>query len=285
MFIFKSLNLAAKMYTDYAKMTVFHIRLSSQSKYNSQIIKNKYVICNRGGKDKLKPCDMLATSSFKRKPNSNKIIMGTIDYKVKQFFELHNHPLESIEDRPYMKKARHMSYSEKEFLVRASKAKIGLVMAHKIRSVLKGGYKYVGTKVTIYKNLRRGENKILCYKDAQIMINKMNDHRDHYPNYSFELLCDGDQLAAMYKMVFVPFTSVDHHKKLVTVGVGLLSRETIESYKWLLKALLRAHEGKAPKIVLTNQDPTIKQAVESVLPNSRHRLFMWHIMKKLQEKE
>nr|KAJ0184464.1 hypothetical protein LSAT_V11C900468700 [Lactuca sativa] len=60
-------------------------------------------------------------------------------------------------------------------------------------------------------------------------------------------------------MVFVPFTTVDHHKKSVIVGIGLISKETIE-----------AHEWKAPKIVLTDQDPAIKQAVESILPNSRH---------------
>nr|KAJ0194620.1 hypothetical protein LSAT_V11C700369090 [Lactuca sativa] len=295
--VFKSLNLAVKMYTDYAW---------------------------QGGKDKPKPHDTLATSSVKRKPNSNKInigcttkiifenVYGTTDYKVKKFFEMHNHPLESIEERPYTKKTRKMSYSEKEFVVHASKAKIGPTMAHKIRAVLKGGYEYVGAKVTDYKNLRRGVNRILCYKDARIMINKMNDRRDHYPNYSFEFLRDEDMLVAMfwaderekafyaefgevvsfnatfrtnkYKMVFVPFTAVDHHKKSVIVGAGLLSREIIESYEWLLKAFLRDHEGKAPKIVITYQDEEIKQAVESVLPNSRHRLCMWHIMKKLQAK-
>ncbi|KAL7586535.1 hypothetical protein Lser_V15G37318 [Lactuca serriola] len=249
--VFKSLNLAVKMYNDYAEMS---------------------------------------------------------DYKVKKFFELHNHPLESIEERPYTKKARKMSYFEKEFVVHASKAKMGPTMAHKIRAVLKGGYEYVRVKVTDYKNLRRGVNIILCYKDAQIMINKMNDRRDHYPNYSFEFLRDGDMLAVMfwaderevisfdaefrevisfdalqkYKMVFVLFTTVDHHKKSVTVGAGLLSRETTESYEWLINAFLSAHKGKAPKVILTDQDPTIKQAVESVLPNSRHRLCMWHIMRKLQ---
>nr|KAJ0204865.1 hypothetical protein LSAT_V11C500287400 [Lactuca sativa] len=148
--IFKSLNLVVKMYTDYAEMAGFQTRLSSQSKYNSQIIKEKYVICNRGGKDKPKPCDTLATSSIKRKPNSNKIITGykaniifenvygKTDYKVQKFFELHNHPLESIEERTYTKKARNMSYSEKEFVVRAPKAKICPTMAHKIQAVLKG---------------------------------------------------------------------------------------------------------------------------------------------------
>nr|KAJ0217309.1 hypothetical protein LSAT_V11C300127800 [Lactuca sativa] len=88
-----------------------------------------------------------------------------------------------------------------------------------------------------------------------------------------------------YKMVFVPFTAVDHHKKSITVGVGLLSRETIESYEWLLNAFLRAHEGKTQKIVLTDQDVAIKEVVEFVLPNSRHILCMLHIMKKLQAKE
>ena len=85
-------------------------------------------------------------------------------------------------------------------------------------------------------------------------------------------------------MVFVPFTAIDNHKKSVTVGAALLSKETIESYEWLLKAFLNAHKGKEPKVVLTDQDPAIKQAVKAVLPNSRHRLCMWHIMKKLQAK-
>ncbi|KAI3496328.1 hypothetical protein L1887_38685 [Cichorium endivia] len=119
----------------------------------------------------------------------------------------------------------------------------------------------------------------------------MNDRRDHYPNYSFEFTRDGNVLSAMfwaderekayynefgdvisfdatfrtnkYQMIFVPFTAIDHHKKSVTVGAGLLSNETIESYCWLLKAFLKAH-GKQPTIVLTDQDPAIKQAVQLV---------------------
>nr|KAJ0206052.1 hypothetical protein LSAT_V11C500281020 [Lactuca sativa] len=235
--IFKSQNLAVKMYTDYAEMAGFHTRLSSQSKYNSQIIKEKYGICNRGGKDKPKPCDTLATKETK----FNKIIIGCTaniifenvygitNYKVKKFYEMHNHPLESIEERPYTKKARKMSYSEKEFLVRASKAKIGPTMVHKIRAVLKGGYEYVGAKVTDYKNLMK--EKRLFMQSGEVI--------------SF----DATFRTNKYKMVFVPFTAVDHHKKSVTIGVGFLSRETIESYEWLLTDFLRAHEGKAPKNV------------------------------------
>jgi transposase-like protein len=83
--------------------------------------------------------------------------------------------------------------------------------------------------------------------------------------------------------VFVPFTVIDHHRSSVTCGAGLLSNETIDSYKWLLQQFLKCH-GKQPVLVLTDQDPALKQAIEAVFPNSRHRLCMWHIMKKLKSK-
>ncbi|KAL7591779.1 protein FAR1-RELATED SEQUENCE 2-like [Lactuca sativa] len=119
----------------------------------------------------------------------------------------------------------------------------------------------------------------------------MNDRRAHYPNYSFEFNCQDDVLDCMfwademekvyyaefgdvisfdatfrtnkYQMVFVPFTAIDHHKKLVTVRSGLLSNESIESYSWLIKAFLKTH-GKVPTLVLTDQDVAIKQTVENI---------------------
>ncbi|XP_076909116.1 protein FAR1-RELATED SEQUENCE 6-like [Bidens hawaiensis] len=86
-----------------------------------------------------------------------------------------------------------------------------------------------------------------------------------------------------YMMVFVQFTATDNHCQNVTVGVGLLSSESIESYSWLLKVFLDFFDI-APKVVVTDQDPAMKQAISSVFPNSRHRLCMWHIMKKLADK-
>ncbi|XP_076918408.1 protein FAR1-RELATED SEQUENCE 7-like [Bidens hawaiensis] len=86
-----------------------------------------------------------------------------------------------------------------------------------------------------------------------------------------------------YNIVFVPFTAIDNHCRNVTVGAGLLSSESIESYSWLLKVFLDSF-SIAPKVVVTDQDPAMKQAISFVLPNSRHRLCMWHIMKKLADK-
>ncbi|XP_022023845.1 protein FAR1-RELATED SEQUENCE 5-like [Helianthus annuus] len=88
-------------------------------------------------------------------------------------------------------------------------------------------------------------------------------------------------LQSRYDMIFVPFTGVDHHKKCVNFGAALLYNETFDSYKWLLEKFLRIHGGKQPRLVLTDQDPTMKQAVSIVLNESVHRLCMWHIITKL----
>nr|KAJ0198847.1 hypothetical protein LSAT_V11C600333120 [Lactuca sativa] len=86
-----------------------------------------------------------------------------------------------------------------------------------------------------------------------------------------------------YNMVFIPFTGIDNHKKCVTFGAGLLSREDGSSYSWLLRAFLKAFK-KHPTLVLTDQDPTLKRVVNEVFPMSAHRFCMWHITKKLPNK-
>ncbi|KAI3708809.1 hypothetical protein L2E82_38280 [Cichorium intybus] len=87
-----------------------------------------------------------------------------------------------------------------------------------------------------------------------------------------------------YFMVFVPFTGIDNHKKCVTFGVGLLSSESIDSYQWLLMAF-KSTFGREPTVLLTDQDPAIKQAIPLVFsPSCRHRLCMWHISQKFTKK-
>lgn len=84
-------------------------------------------------------------------------------------------------------------------------------------------------------------------------------------------------------MVFVPFTGVDNHKRSVTFGAALMSKEDIESYQWVFDAFLRCM-GREPVSLITDQCPAMKQAIPAVFKNSMHRLCMWHIMKKITSK-
>ncbi|VFQ89133.1 unnamed protein product [Cuscuta campestris] len=86
-----------------------------------------------------------------------------------------------------------------------------------------------------------------------------------------------------YMMIFAPFTGVDNHKKCVTFGFGLLSSEDAESYSWLLRSFMNAM-GNAPSCIITDQDPSLRIAIEAVLPQTKHRYCMWHIMNKLSGK-
>nr|KAJ0217403.1 hypothetical protein LSAT_V11C300154020 [Lactuca sativa] len=56
---------------------------------------------------------------------------------------------------------------------------------------------------------------------------------------------------------------INNHKKCVTFGAGFLSKEEIDSYTWLLKSFLKAF-GKQPILVLSDEDPAMKNAIAKV---------------------
>ncbi|XP_019160046.1 PREDICTED: protein FAR-RED IMPAIRED RESPONSE 1-like [Ipomoea nil] len=75
----------------------------------------------------------------------------------------------------------------------------------------------------------------------------------------------------------------DNHKRCVTFAAGLLDKEDVESYSWILKHFKNAM-GTAPPLIITDQDPAMKIAIADVFAGSRHRYCMWHIMTKVSEK-
>ena len=84
-------------------------------------------------------------------------------------------------------------------------------------------------------------------------------------------------------MVFVPFTGVDNNNSSITFAFGLLLNEDIDSYVWLFENFKKSM-GHEPYIILTDQDLSVKAAVESVFTTVVHRFCMWHIMFKVSTK-
>ncbi|CAI9284586.1 unnamed protein product [Lactuca saligna] len=84
-------------------------------------------------------------------------------------------------------------------------------------------------------------------------------------------------------MVFVLFTGVDYHKRCVTFAADLLARETADAYVWLFEVFCKAFV-KPPMMIVMDHDSSMKKAVNFVFPESKHRLCMWHITQKLEEK-
>lgn len=54
-----------------------------------------------------------------------------------------------------------------------------------------------------------------------------------------------------YRLNFMPFVGVNHHNQMAMFGVGLLSREIIEDYNWLLTTWLSCMpSSKHPRVII-----------------------------------
>nr|GEV20172.1 hypothetical protein [Tanacetum cinerariifolium] len=178
------------------------------------------------------------------------------------FDSLHNHEVEREEFKHVSNTERHLTYAEQFFIVKVAGVNIG-------------------------------------ESDAHMLISKMENRMKYVSDFSFDYLVENAELVAIfwadefqstttrssviYKMVFVPFTAIDNYINCITVAAGLLNNETTHSYVWLLKAFINAF-GKAPSIVVTDQDRAIRNANKAEFAGLKQRLCMWHITQKLPTK-
>ncbi|GJY97273.1 FAR1-related sequence 5-like protein [Tanacetum coccineum] len=233
-------------------------------------------------------------------------------FEIYGFVEEHNHPLVSQEDMQFMISSRELGFSKQQFMLQVANSNVGPVRAFKLMKEMYGGFENVGATATDCKNFRRDLNLFIGDRDAQMVVEKLENLEKRCDSFFMDYCQgEGDSLCGLfwadkvarlnyqrfgdtisfdatfrsnkYRMVFVPFTGIDNHNRSVTFGAGLLSDETVKSYKWLLQSFKKAFVAD-PQVVVTDQDASMKQAVEAEFPNARHRLCMWHIMQKLVTK-
>ncbi|GJT98811.1 FAR1-related sequence 5-like protein [Tanacetum coccineum] len=151
-----------------------------------------------------KVCGCKARVLFDMVPHTTKYTLTTFDVE-------HNHELDRVEYRHLSKAKRRLTYNEQLFIIKAVNANIGAVRAHNLYTSLKVSSSLVHGTQTEFKNFTRGVNCFIEDSDAQMLITRMKERQK-------------------YKMVFVPFTAIDNHRRSATVGSGLLKKETTEAY-------------------------------------------------------
>ncbi|XP_040995103.1 protein FAR1-RELATED SEQUENCE 5-like [Juglans microcarpa x Juglans regia] len=95
---------------------------------------------------------------------------------------------------------------------------------------------------------------------------------------------DTTYLTNRYGMPFAPFVNVNHHEQSILLGVRLISSEDMETFTWLFQTWLQGMDGIAPNAIITDQDRVMKNAIATVFLETRHRLCLWHILKKVPKK-
>ncbi|KAK1419644.1 hypothetical protein QVD17_28875 [Tagetes erecta] len=201
----------------------------------------------------------------------------------------------------------------KESVIQALAAiNLGSVRAFNILKSLMGGYAEVGATKADFKNYKRDLNKYIGEYDTDMIVQLILNKKKHLSNFTCEYTVkedgtlgglfwaddvsktnymmfgdvvgfDATYRSNKYDMVFVPFTCIDNHNRNVTLGAAILGSEIADAYKWLSRTYINAI-GNPPQVIVTDQDVAIKRAILDVLPNSRHRLCMWHIWDKVTAK-
>nr|XP_017239585.1 PREDICTED: protein FAR1-RELATED SEQUENCE 5-like [Daucus carota subsp. sativus] len=199
------------------------------------------------------------------------------------------------------------------FIVDASKSNIGASRAHTILRSMIGSYKDIGAIVVDFKNFSRDIKQHIGKHDADMIVQKFKDIQDSSdPHFRFEYRTDshnhltqlfwadgdgrknyevfGDAVSFdatyrtnRYGMVFIPLLGIDNHWKSVTFGAILLEKEDNDNYIWACESYKKVFV-KNPKCIITDQDLAMKFALQTCFPLVKHRLCMWHIMKKFPSK-
>ncbi|XP_062085504.1 protein FAR1-RELATED SEQUENCE 6-like [Humulus lupulus] len=124
--------------------------------------------------------------------------------------------------------------------------------------------------------------------DEKSRINKifMADVRSKvaYEDFGDVVTFDTSYLTNKYDIPFATFVGVNHHGQSTFLGCVLLSNEDTNTFVWLFKSWLACMSNCSPCAIITDQYKAMQNAIEITLPHTKHRWFLWHILKKLPEK-
>ncbi|XP_058006852.1 protein FAR-RED IMPAIRED RESPONSE 1-like [Hevea brasiliensis] len=105
-----------------------------------------------------------------------------------------------------------------------------------------------------------------------------------YEDFNDVVSFDTTYLVNRYKLPFATIVGVNHHGQSILLGCALISHEDLNTFKWLFMTWLEVMGDVHPNSILTDQCESMRKAIREVMPNTRHRFCLWHILCKEPEK-
>ncbi|XP_016172718.1 protein FAR1-RELATED SEQUENCE 5-like [Arachis ipaensis] len=208
-------------------------------------------------------CGCLAEMRIKRKDGSGK-------WYVSRFVEEHNHELAYEKLVDYLRSHRKISEQDMYNEVRKQRGLQGGDVNASIR-YLEGLARVDGKMFWRYKV---GDGKHLC----NLFWSNGRCQKD-YLLFGDVLAFDATYGRNKYNLPVVVFSGVNHHNQTCVFATAMVSCESHESYIWVLEKFLECMQGKAPQSVITDGDPAMRIAIQSVFPDAHHRLCAWHLLR------
>jgi zinc finger SWIM domain-containing protein 3 len=233
-------------------------------------------------------------------------VKGT--YKVTDLVLEHNHILQLPQTSHLMVSQRKISKLQGFEIETADDAGIRPKAAHVLASLQVGGSFNLSYTLRDHKNYLRGKRQWeMTYGQAGSMLMYFQNKIADNPSFQYALQMDSEeQIANIFwvdaKMLteyayfgdvvsfdttfgtnkesrpFGVFVGFNQFRETVVFSAVLLYDETFESFKWLFETFIKAHNGKQPKTIYTDQDAAMGKAVKEVFLESWHDLYTFHIM-------
>ncbi|KAL2934681.1 Protein FAR-RED IMPAIRED RESPONSE 1 [Bienertia sinuspersici] len=108
--------------------------------------------------------------------------------------------------------------------------------------------------------------------------------RAAYRDFGDVVCFDATYITNRYELPFANFVGVNQHGQSILLGCALIRHEDSETYKWVMRQWLECMGDVQPGGIITDQSTPMANAIQEVLPNSRHRLCVWHILSKVPRK-
>lgn len=107
--------------------------------------------------------------------------------------------------------------------------------------------------------------------------------KNDYRKFGDVVFFDTSYIRNKYKIPFVPIIGVNNHFQFILLGCSLIGDESTATFAWLMRTWLKAVGGEAPKVIISDQDKFLSEAIGDVFPTTRHCFCLWHVLSKIPE--
>ncbi|GLT45660.1 hypothetical protein SLA2020_194760 [Shorea laevis] len=302
---------AISFYNEYARRMGFNIRKDSTKRQGpDKPINRRYLVCYKAAY-KRRPESVRAKKRVCQNEEGCSARMS-IQLKngawiIKQFFDKHNHKM-SVSPNKSKKlpshNKQHLQACARRLMDQYSKARCGPSRITRLLNATGDGTSNI-TPEQCQHYLRKKRSSNIgreCITIMQKFLNMttLDDRFFHsieldedgvcksifwangragrmYENFSDVIMFDMTYKTNQFHLPFAPFTGVNHHGQSILFGCALLADEQEETFVWFFERWLNCMGGKAFGAIITDQEPTIINAIKKVFRNTRHRFCIWHI--------